>query len=250
MGAITATTALTIASVAATAIGAGVSAYGAYQQGQAAQAISNWNAKAQENNARTQLRSMQAQAAVQKAGADNELRLRAAEASARMQNAKAIEQNALTQDAIGRTNLAKRREEFSRMQGEQRAALASSGVVESSGTPLDLLAETAAQIQQDMEEQHFTGELQRRTLFSEAAQERLGGRLALAGATLDRDSSVAEATLRETAGRGAYQAGRREAEITRLTGRAQKRAANIAAGGTLLSGANEGASTYARYRTS
>ena len=127
------------------------------------------------------------------------------------------------------------------LQGEQRAAIAASGVSESSGTPLDILAETAARIQQDQEEQHFAGEIQRRTLFSEAAMERLGGKLALAGATLDRDSGVAEAGLREAAGKAEYLAGLRTAQITRLTGKAAQSSANWQAAGTLFSGVSSAA---------
>lgn len=241
------TTALLVAGLAATVIGAGVSAYGSYQAGQTQSAIAQFNAQAQEANARNQLAAMQTQAAIQASTAQQNFRLRSAEAQARANNATAIEQQALGQDAIARSNLHKRREDFARMQGEQRSAIAASGVVESAGTPLDLLAETAARIQQDQEEQHYGNELQRRTLFSEAAQERLGGKLALAGATLDRNSTVAEAGLRSAAGRAEYLAGMREAQITRLTGSAARTASQYQAAATLFSGVSSAASTGASY---
>jgi hypothetical protein len=243
-------TALVVASLALTAVGAGVSAYGQYQAGKTQNAIAQFNATAQENNARSQMQAMQAQSEIQRAQAEANFRLRSAEAAARTNNARAIEAQALNQDLINRTNLRKRREEFGRMQGEQRAAIAASGAVESAGTPLDLLAETASKIQQDQEEQHYSNELQRRTLFSEAAQERLGGKLALAGATLDRSSSVAEAGLRDAAGKAGYLAGLREAQITRLTGSAAKRAGAIQAGATIFSAMGDAGSSYARFKTS
>lgn len=244
------TATLLVASLAATAIGAGVSAYGQYQSGKTQAAIADFNATAQANNARAQMNAMRAQSEIQRIQAQANFRMRAAEAAARTNNAKAIEAQALNQDVINRTNLRKRREEFGRMQGEQRAAIAASGLVESAGTPLDLLAETAAKIQQDQEEQHYAGELQRRTLFSEAANERLGGKLALIGATLDRSSAVAEAGLRDAAGKAGYQAGLRESEITRLTGAAARRAATLQAGATLFSSLGAMGETGLRYKTS
>lgn len=241
---------IAIAGVVVALAGAGVSAYGQYQQGQTQNAIAQFNANQQEKQAQMQLLSMQAQAAQQKQAADANFKLRSAESQARKNNAAGIEHQAMSQDAINRANLRKRREEFGRMQGEQRAAIAASGVSESSGTPLDLLAETAAMIQQDQEEQHYAGEVQRRTLFSEASMERLGGKLALAGATLDRDSSVAAAGLREAAGKAEYLAGMRGAQITKMTGNAAKSAAMYQAGATLFSAAAGAANMGMQYNLS
>lgn len=227
------------------AAGAGVSAYGQYQQGRAQNTIANFNAQQQERQARSQMLAMQTQAALQKREAEQNFALRSAEANARLKNAQNMERTALAQDAVNRENLKKRREDFARMQGTQRAAIAASGIAESTGTPLDLLAETAAKIQQDQEEQHYANEVQRRNLFTEAAYERLGGKLALAGATLDRDSGVNAAALRAAAAKGEYSAGMSAAEITRLTGAAAKTAGMYQAGGTLLSGISGAASTGA-----
>lgn len=227
-------------------VGAGVSAYGQYQSGKAQNAIAQFNAAQQERQSRSQLMAMQTQAALQRQQAEANFKLRGFEAEAHKNNAEAIDAQALAQDRVSRYNLVKRREDFARLQGQQRAAIAASGIVESTGTPLDLLAETAAKIQQDQEEQHYSNEVARRTLFSEAAQERLGGQLALAGATLNRDSAVAEAGLRDAAARADYLAGIRGAEITRLTGRAAQTAANYQAGATLLSGLSSAAGSYAR----
>lgn len=243
--AVTTTTVLVSAAVIGV-IGAGVSAYGQYQSGKTQAAIANFNARNQEANTRAQVLGLQAQAALKEQEAQANFQLRSAESRARLSNAQAIEQQALTQDRINAVNLGKRREEFARMQGAQRASIAASGVVESSGTPLDLLAETAARIQQDQEEQHYTNELQRRTLFSEAAQERLGGKLALAGATIDRNSALATVALTEASAQGARSAGMREAQITRLTGSAAKTASMYTAGATLLSGVSSAAGSYAR----
>jgi hypothetical protein len=248
MAGITAT--LLIAGTIIAVAGAGVSAYGQYQQGKSQEAISNFNASQQERQAQVAMLTMQTQAAQQRQQAEQNFQLRNAEAQARLNNARAIEQQATTQDAINRQNLQKRREDFAQMQGTQRAAIAASGVSEASGTPLDLLAETAAKIQIDAEEQHYAGEVQRRTLFSEAAQERLGGKLALAGATLDRDSAVAEAGLRDSAAKAEFLAGMRGAEISRLTGSAARTQSNYSAAATLFSGVSSAASGVSTYRRS
>jgi hypothetical protein len=68
-------------------------------------------------------------------------------------------------------------------------------LVESAGTPLDILAETAARIQLDREDSLYTDELSRRSLFREADMERLAG-ARVNGATLNRSSALAEATGR------------------------------------------------------
>ncbi len=219
-------------------VGAGVSAYGQYQSGQTQSAIADFNAKQQERQARLGLMSTQAQANTIKQQAEANYRMRAEEAKAKESNAVSLENQAYGQDRINRSNDKRRREDFNRMQGEQRAAIGASGVVEASGTPLDLLAETAAHIQLDQEEQHYSAELDRRTIFRQADMERLGGKFALAGATLDRDAGLAESGLVGARGRMEYLSGVRSAEITRLTGRAARTSANFGALGTILTGAS------------
>jgi hypothetical protein len=137
-----------------------------------------------------------------------------------------------------------------RAQASTRAAIAASGAVESSGTPLDILAETAGTIQRDQEEQHYENELTRSSLLREAQMERLGGSLALAGATLDRSSEVAAAGLRGASARGAYLANMREAQLTRFGGKQAAKAGAITAGATLFSTIGSAASGYNTYRTS
>jgi len=240
-------TAILIASLAATAIGAGVTAYSQHQAGKTQEAIAAFNAHQQAKQAETNRLQMELTAATQQQQAQANFLLRQQEAAAHYNNAKSLENRALGQDAINRENLIKRRQEFAEMQASQRASLAAAGVSESSGTPLDLLAETAMRIQQDQEEQHYGNEMKRRTLFAEADQERLGGRLAAAGATLDRDSQVTGAALKEAAGRSEYLAGMRQAELTRLTGKAAAQAGDLNAVATLFSSHAEAGKTYLQY---
>lgn len=237
-------TGLLVGSLVVGLVGAGISAYGQYQAGKTQNAIAQMNASTQERNAKMQLMASQASVAAQKNAAAAEFAMRAQEAKAAENNAISIENQAIGQDRINRANLGRKKQDYQRMQAEQRAAIIGSGIIESSGTPLELLAETAATIQMDQEEQFHQGELGRRTLFREADMTRLGGKLALAGATLNRSSRLTEAALTDATGRASYLSGRREAEITRLSGRAAQSAAKWQAGATLFSGVSGAVGGY------
>jgi hypothetical protein len=226
-------------------VGAGYSAYNSYQQGKTADAMAKYNAHQQELNAKMQLMGMQAQAAMQKRQAEANFRLRSAEAQARFNNATSIENQVEGQSRSVRETIRRKSSEYERFQGTQRAVIAKSGLVESTGTPLDILAETAATIQLEREDTLYSDELNRRSLFREAELERLGGKLALAGATLDRSSEVAGAGLRAAAGQMEYRSRMRDAEITRLSGAAQRQAYTGQAWGTLLSGVGGAAGSFA-----
>lgn len=225
------------------AVGTGISVYSGIQAANSQAAIAEHNAALQERQAEMRLISLQTQAALAEREAEQNFALAQAEAQARISNAEQIEQHALQQDALNRENIRRTRSNFARFQAEQRANIAASGIVESSGTPLDILSETAAQIQQEQEDELFRGELARRTMFREADMERLGGQLALAGATLNRDSQVAGAGLQLAAGRMQFRQDQRAAEITRLAGQSDARASRIGAFGSFFSGASNLAST-------
>jgi hypothetical protein len=204
-----------------------------------------------------QLMIVKAQTKLQKRMAEAQFRLRQSEANAKFANANMIDQTALAQSRVARESIRRKGGEYRRMQGTQRAAIAASGVVESTGTPLDILAETAAQIQLDREDALYTDELNRRSLFREADMERLGGKMALAGATFERSSALAEAGLRAAIGQAEYARGVREAEITRLGGVAQKQEYYGKAQATMFDGISSGLGTlgglaykYGTYKSS
>lgn len=236
----TAATWAAITAVSAIA-GAGVSAYGSYQQGKASDMMAQYNAHQQERNTQMQLMQMQAQSEAQKRAAEAQFALRSQESQARFNNAKTIENQVAGTSAAAREAARRKTEQYQRFVSTQRAAIASSGFVESSGTPLDILADTAGKIQLEREDALYNDELQRRSLFREAELERLGGQLALAGASLDRSSSLASSVLTAASGKAQYNQGMREAEITRLTGANNQYAANWGAVGTVLSGVTSAA---------
>lgn len=237
-----------VAGLAVGVAGAAVSAHGQRKQGQMSDAMAQYNARQQMLNAQMQLMVVQAQTKMQKRMAEANFRMRKAEADAHEANAVSIERTAHAHSRVAREGIRRKGGEDRRAQGEQRAIIAASGIMESTGTPLDILAETAAQIQLNREDALYADELNRRSLFREADMERLGGKMALAGATLNRSSALAEAGLHAAAGMAQYRRGLHEAEIMRLTGSAQRQSANAQSWGTLFSGVSGALGSYAKIR--
>ncbi len=227
------------------AVGAGVSFIGGMQQAKAAEAISAQNASIQQQNAAMQAQSLRAQAELQRIQATANARLRGTEAAAQFGNAEAMKQRAAVQEQINAANLRKQREEGQRLTATQRARFAAAGVVESTGSPLSLLAETAGIIQRDLGERQYQNELALSGLYQEAALERLGGEYALAGATLDKSSALSQARLTDASATATLLTGQRQAEITRLAGASQASGLRTGAFGNLLSA---GAGLYGQAR--
>tara|TARA_R110000796_G_scaffold92138_1_gene196355 strand:- start:847 stop:1605 length:759 start_codon:yes stop_codon:yes gene_type:complete len=242
-----ATGTLATISIISAAVGTGVSVYGQAQARKTASAMAAYNASQQEREAQTQLAAMQAQATIAEQTAENNFRLRESEANARFANAQAIEDDILNRDAVSRLNLRKSKEDSQRLQATQRATIAASGAVESSGTPLDILAETASVIQQDREEQSYIHENERRTLFNQAGQERLGGQFALAGATMDRSSALASSELHRATGAAQARRGSNAANLTRLAGENAATNSRYNSAATLLSGVNSASADRYQY---
>jgi hypothetical protein len=123
--------------IAATVIGGGVMAYGQYQQGQAAKAVGSEQKRISEHNARV----------------------------AEMQ-AKEAENKALYEAGLHRRRTAS-------MIGAQRAGLAMAGVSLTDGSPLALLAETAALAETDtqmiLREGSITGSMYRAKAWEDRA---------------------------------------------------------------------------------
>jgi hypothetical protein len=232
----------------ASAVGTGVSFIGAMQQARASEAIAGANAQIQNQNAQMQSATLRAQAEIQRQQAAANLKLRQGEAGARFGNADALRQRALAQDAINAANLRKKREAGARLTATQRAKYAAAGIVDSTGSPLSLLAETEGIIQRDLKEEQYHNELVLSGLFHEAAMERLGGEYALAGATFDYDASKSEARLRDASATATLISGRNEAEMTRLGGRAQASGYRFGGMGNLLSGASNAAGQYMQFK--
>ncbi len=237
-----------VAALVASAVGTGVSFIGQMQQAKASSAIANQNAAMQQQNAQMQADALRTQSAIQRTTAEGNMRLRQMEAAARGANATAIKERAVAQEEIDARNIRKKRDEGARMMATQRARYAAAGVVDSTGSPLSLIAETAGLIQRDIGEQAYANDLARNGLLHEAELERLGGEYALAGATLDYGSELSEAHLRDASASATLLTGQRQAELTRLGGRAQASGYRYGAFGNLLSGAGNAASQYHQFK--
>lgn len=89
------------------------------------------------------------------------------EAQAR-ENAAGFQKQAEAGSAASRQSIQRTREEAARFAAMQRAAIGKGGVVDTTGSPLRLLEETARQAQYEAETMTFNDEEQRRSLFREA----------------------------------------------------------------------------------
>jgi hypothetical protein len=209
-------------------------------QGQMANSIAQLNARQQLLNAQMQLMAVKAQEKLQKRVAEANFRLRQSAANASFANAALIDRTAEERSRVAREEIRRESSEYQREQGTLRAQTAADGVVEGAGSKGDVAAEAARLKQLKREDSLYASELDRRSLFREADMERLGGRTTLAGGKLSRDTALAEASLQAASGRAAYLSAMRDAEITRLTGTAQKQRYYGDAQGTLFSGIANG----------
>jgi hypothetical protein len=157
-----------------TIVGAGVSIAGGVAaskaqkaQGETANAIAHLNARNMELNAMMGLIAAKAEEKLRKRIAEAEFRMRKIDADARFANAVVLENTAHVQSRAARESIRRISGERERLQGTQRAVIGHSGLTES-GTPLDVLAETAAAIQLEREDAQHADELNRRGLFREA----------------------------------------------------------------------------------
>lgn len=242
-------TALAITSAVTSAVGTGVSVISGLSQARRANSLAQYNALAQTQNARSQQQASLLQAAMmrQQAGytaaqARMNNALAESEAQARFNNAQTLRNQAEGQTSADRENIKRTQLEQARFTAQQRADIAGSGVVES-GSPLEILAESAGDMQAALNEQHYQSELQRRQTYGRAALETFGGQLAKSHAGVDLWSGLAEANLQkqsaqlqEQTGSSLYRQGLRQAEIIRMGGAADAAGARYGAYGSLFSG--------------
>lgn len=230
------------AAIILSAVGTGVSFIGGLQQASATKAIAAQNAIIQQQNARQEAAALTAQAEITRLQTNQNFQNELLETTQASRNADALHDRARVQEAIDAANLRRVREEGERLQAGQRAKFAAANIVDSTGSPLSILAETAGLIQKDLNERTYHNNLQAAGLYTEAATERLGGSLALAGATIDKNAGLASAGLHDASATATLLTGNRKAEITRLSGRAEATGLRYGALGNLLSGGAKTAS--------
>lgn len=120
-------------------IGAGISLYSSQQQAKAQSRIANLNFQAQMQAGNQQLELAKLQY-------DTNQKIYEQQAASGRNNALAMKAQADSTDVNARMDATRTRDDFERMKAVQRARLAKGGVLEA-GTPLDMLAETAGQME-------------------------------------------------------------------------------------------------------
>lgn len=90
-------------------------------------------------------------------------------------NAKVAENEAIRVDQETRESIRRQRTENKRLKARQRAKIASSGVLET-GTPLEVMGETAANLELGLLDQARAGKTRQSQLISQAGLIRAGGR--------------------------------------------------------------------------
>ena len=217
--------------------GTAISAYGIYAQGQAAKNTAAANADLANREARQNLllSTVQERLALQQAEWDKQLA--ESQAAASVENAKAIENEAAARSAQTQENIRRKATEGDRLIAQQRAGYAGAGVLDSTGTPLAVLAETAMNIELQKADLHYENSVNRQKSLFEAQLEKFKGASQSAAAQANYSLSVEASKLRGIAARiGARNKGT-QASIDAAAGSNAAANATLSAFGTGLQGA-------------
>ena len=162
------------------------------------------------------------------------------EAAARA-NADALERQAALGTEIAQTNISKTREEFARILAAQRVQAAKAGVADTTGSPLELLMQTAAREQSEADQMRYEDEVNRRGLFGGAVEQRNA-------AVMARIQGMSQAAQGINS-RGAANAQVAQAKLDLYAARAQSQAMrNQAVGGLISSAGGIASGAYSTFR--
>ena len=224
-----------VGSVVATGVGAGVS----YQASQNAAATNEqfalMNAQAASQGARQQgaMQAAQAQLEAIKQGKAQE---------AAYANAAGIRAQTERESGNAQENIRRSREDFARMLAQQRAATASRGIVDTTGSPLELLVKGAETQALAEEEMRYADEISRRQGFRSADLETIRGKTSGIDVGM---SLLSAAAARNNAAMGVSQA-----KLGLFGARAQSAGMRSEAMGSLISGIGGMARDAYSYRRS
>jgi chromosome segregation ATPase len=178
-------------------VGAGLQYFGQRQTAQAQEQFGVLNAQAQAAQASMQARIAQAQSQMQVVQAR-------AEQANQLANAQALRGEAENRSRLAMENARRMREEADQWNASMRAKQAASGVVNTTGSPLDLLANAAEAQQMQVAELMYQNENERRSLYNQAAQQQQGAAISGISGNLRWLEGRAAASAGRAAG---YQAG-------------------------------------------
>lgn len=150
------------------AVGTGLSFFGQRSAAKQQNATAMLNFQMQSQQIQQQREASGLQSAIQQTIASNEK-------AAMDRNAQVLEQQAGVATAAGNENMKRTRADYARILASQRAQLGASGVADTTGSPLQMLAFTAEEGQRAADETLFQTEQQRRNLFREADNQRAQG---------------------------------------------------------------------------
>jgi hypothetical protein len=156
-------------------------------------------------------------------------------------NAAALREQAEAEERIAQENIRKGRFEFQSMIAKHRAAGAASGVVDTTGSPLDLLVDAHENQAQLEAEQHYQANLQRSRMYRQAQIEEQQGKVSAINAGLHQIDGMAAMARARSDGT--------QIQLNKFSELASARGAQMAATGQLVSGIGSAAATgYSTYR--
>jgi hypothetical protein len=227
-------TLLGVGSLVLGGVGAGLQFFGQRQAAQAQEQYAILNSQAQIAQASMSGRIAQAQAAM----AETQAR---AEQANQLANAAALRREADSRSRLAAENMRRMQDEQARWRDSLRARQAASGVVNTTGSPLDLLADAAEAQQMELADSLYQTDLERRSLLDQAQGEERGA--AISG--IQGNLRYLEGVAAGTAARAAATQARIGAAQARDTGAAQRVAAGAGLAGNF---AQLGGDAYSVYR--
>lgn len=169
-------------------------------------------------------------------------RLGLAEAEMRRRNAERLESFAEARTTQGRVAVRRARRNFEELAGRQMGAIATSGVL-ASGSPLDVMADTAGQMALALADMWTETAMERSDILSRATQERFaastGAITARAGLTMARSSARVDRAglaLARSAAQAEYRSALFGAGISRSSANDSARGATLAGLGGIFAG--------------
>jgi hypothetical protein len=214
-----------------------LSAYGTYQQGKANERVANMNADLANQEARQQFMIADLQQRLSEQQANAQFEMDRQEAIAARLNASAMDQERIAGEARSREEIRRRRTEAEAVVAEQRALFAASGVVGTTGTPLQVMADSVLTMEAEVIDQQYLTNVERTKQIFEADVERnRAGRIeGFAGA--QKAINLTAAKVEGLAMRVGARNRQSQADIDRQAGRYLRKQSRITAMAQLASGA-------------
>lgn len=220
----------------AIAIGSVVTGVAGYAQGQAAKATANANADIDEREARQSLMVSQVQEQLAQRQAEVQHQMELSQAAAAEANAENIRQESLAMNARSEENIRRKQTEGARLGAAQRAIYAGAGVIDSTGTPLAVLAAQAAATENSVQDEHYMANTNYGSKQFDASIESYKAKVGASVADANYAIGIEGSKLRGVAALISSRNKLDQASINRAAGAAAARNATIGAVGSLISG--------------